>query len=63
MKISKYQLMQLYQIAVASLAICNSMAFTQEARQKLVDDILNQQDSRLVEITDESNPKSKCQKN
>jgi hypothetical protein len=50
MKITKKQIMMLYQLAVATLSILSPLAFTKEERQKLVDEILNQQDESLIDI-------------
>ena len=51
MKISEKQLMMLLDIAKESLAIVNPMPYDQETRSKLVDQILNQQDDRLKDIS------------
>lgn len=50
MKITQKQLLMLYEIAMASCPIVNSMAFDQETRKKLVNEILNQQSSEIIEV-------------
>ena len=51
MKITQKQLIMLYQILIGSCPIVNDMVFSQAQRQKLADDILNQQDNEtLLEI-------------
>jgi hypothetical protein len=47
MKITQKQLHMLYQIAVASANIVNGLAYDQETRQKLINEILNQQDNEI----------------
>jgi len=46
MKITQKQLLMLYEIVVASASMANPLGFDQETRQKLVNDILNQQDDK-----------------
>lgn len=50
MKISQKQLVMLYEIAVATLPIVGPLAFDREERRKLVEEIVNQQDRKLVEV-------------
>lgn len=59
MKITQKQLVMLYEIAVASASIVNPIAFDQETRQKLLNDILNQQDNEnIVELSTNRTPSS-----
>ncbi len=54
MRVTQKQLLMLYEIAMASIAIVNPMAFSQETRKKLVNEILNQQDNEeLVDLIKE----------
>ena len=50
MKISQKQLLMLYDILIASLSIVNPLAFDQETRRKLAEDILNQQDTTIIKV-------------
>jgi len=47
MKVSQKQILMLYQIVLESCAIVNSLGFSQEDRQNLVNEILNQQDKEI----------------
>lgn len=48
MKLTEKQAMMLYQIAIASMNIVNDLAFSQDDRKKLLNDILNQQDNTQI---------------
>lgn len=52
MKISQKQLQMLFQIAVGSLPIVNGFGFSQDTRKELVEEILNQQDTNLIETNE-----------
>jgi len=53
MIISNKQVVQLYLIAIDSLKIAGDMAFTQDDRNILVNDIINQQSDKLVDLEQE----------
>ncbi len=61
MKLSQKQAMMLYEIVLASLPIVDSnsfsLAFDRDVRAKLVNEILNQQDTELVELEDKDQSK------
>ena len=53
MKISNYQVQQLYLIAIASLVYSADMGLACSDRQKIVDEILDQQSKIIVELENE----------
>ncbi len=55
MKISNKQLMMLLDIAKATLPIVGGVAYSQEVRLQLVNEIVNQQSTELKDIEDLSN--------
>lgn len=48
MKITQKQLLMLFEIVVNSAQMVNPMAFSQEDRKKLVNEIINQQDNEIL---------------
>lgn len=58
MRVSDKQVLQMYEILVASLGIVNSMAFSREDRRKLAETILNQQDEKIKKLSPSINHKN-----
>lgn len=53
MKVSHRQILILFIIALDSLKMYNNLGVSREDRQKLVDDIINQQSTELKDILKE----------